>query len=229
MTEHWVYILSESDYDDLFYNLCLEIIAQQGYQLISRRLRPGSGISSVRRNIRLLLRDIAHTGKVEQTFFVIALDNDRCPIHPHHEQIPDIHKLPIKEQRKQCRFCEIERVIQEILGQDRHLWPIKGAVAVPVQMLESWLLLICNKDVYKDERSLPLFAWKSLSLAQQYYAPGKPDDQLKDLKEREKSTLQISSEEDFYLYCIEHLVPAELASLSPSFALFKKQVEGWNT
>lgn len=229
MTENWVYILSESDHDELFYNLCLETITEQGYQLISRRLRRGSGISSVRRSIRLLLQNIVHTGTVESTFFVIALDNDRCPIHPQHEQIPDIHKLPRKEQHKQCRFCEIERIVQGMLGEDRHVWPIQGAIAVPVQMLESWLLLICNKDVYKEERSLPLFAWKSQPMTQQYYAPDKPSDQLKDFKELEKFRLYITSEEDLCLHCIEHLVPDDLASISPSFALFKQQVEAWKT
>lgn len=227
MTENWVYILSESDYDDLFYTLCLETMTKQGYHLISRRMRPGSGISSVRRSIRLLLKDIVHTGRVEQTFFVIALDNDRCPVHPQHEQIPHIHKLPDREQHKQCRFCEIEQSVQDILGKNRHCWPIQGAIAVPVQMLESWLLLICNQDTYKDERALPLFAWKSQTLAQRYYAPEQPDDQLKDLKEREKVRLQLTSEEDFCLYCIEHLVPETLARIAPGFALFKQQVEEW--
>lgn len=33
MTENWVYILSESDHDELFYNRCLETITEQGYQL----------------------------------------------------------------------------------------------------------------------------------------------------------------------------------------------------
>ncbi len=227
MIENWVYILSESDYDDLFYTLCLEAITKQGYHLISRRMRRGSGISSVRSSIRLLLKDIAHTGSVDNTFFVIALDNDRCPVHPQHEQIPHIHKLPDREQHKQCRFCEIEQSIRDVLGEDRHHWPIKGAIAVPVQMLESWLLLICNPDAYNNERSLPLFAWKSQALAQRYYAPQQPDEQLKDLKEREKVRLQLASEEDLCLYCIEQLVPETLAHIAPSFALFKQQVEEW--
>jgi hypothetical protein len=227
LTENWVYILSESNNDDIFYNLCLETITGQGYRFISRRLRRGGGISAVRRSLRYLLRDISHTGKVENTVFVVALDNDRCPSHPHHNFISCIHKLPRKEQNKQCRFCEIEQIVHETLGEDRNAWPIRGAIAVPVQMLESWLLLMCNKDAYKDESSLPFFAWKSQALAQQYYAPVKPENQLKDLKEYEKSRLGIASEEEFCIHCIEKLVPADLAGISPSFALFKQQIDLW--
>jgi hypothetical protein len=228
LSANWVYILSESDYDDLFYNFCLEAMTGQQYQLISQRLRRGGGISSVRRGIRYLLQQIKHTGRVENTFFVIALDNDRSPVHPHHARIPDSHKLPRKEQEQQCRFCEIERTVKQVLGEERQDWPIKGAFAVPVQMLESWLLLISNKEAYQHERELPVFAWKSQTSAQQYYAPNKPDDQLKDLKELEKAKANMISEEDFYLYCIEMLVAAELSEISPSFALFKEQVDLWH-
>ncbi len=229
MTGNWVYILSESDYDDLFYNLCLETLTGHGYRLISRRLRTGGGITEVRRGIGYLLQDITRTGRVENTFFVIALDDDRCPIHPQHVPLPNRHKLPVREQRKACRFCEIDHRIQEFLGADQETWPIKGAIAVPVQMLESWLLLICNADTYPHEDVLPMFAKKSQALAQCYYAPDKPDNQLKDLKELEKARLRITSEEDFCLHCIGQLKPDDLANVSPSFALFKHQVDTWNT
>ncbi len=43
----------------------------------------------------------------------------------------------------------------DILGNDRDQWPIKGAIAVPVEMLESWLLLGCNECEPED---LPIFS-----------------------------------------------------------------------
>lgn len=227
MADNFIYILAEDDIDDMFYNLCVEKIKGGNYRLIPRRLRRGGGISQVRRYLPILLKDIQHTGEVENTFFVIALDNDRSPAHPAHQQIPNINKLPQKERRKTCRFCELEKTACEILGTDRDAWPIKGAIAVPVQMLESWLLLICNRGEYENEASLPLFAWKSMPLAKTYYAPKQPENQLKDLMGLEKGMLEISSNEDFCLYCIEQLTPEDLAQVSPSFSLFLGQVNAW--
>jgi len=227
LADNFIYILSEDDIDDMFYSLCVEKIKGGDYKLIPRRLRRGGGISQVRRYLPILLKDIQHTGEVENTFFVIALDNDRTPAHPAHQQIPNINKLPKKERRKTCRFCELEKTACEILGTDRDAWPIKGAIAVPVQMLESWMLLICNREEYKDEASLPLFAEQSSFLAKMYYAPKQPGNQLKDLAGLEKGNLGINSREDFCLYCIEHLTPDDLALVSPSFSLFLRQVNNW--
>jgi hypothetical protein len=227
VADNFIYILSESDIDDIYYSLCVEKIKEQAYKLIPRRLRRGGGISQVRRYLRILLKNIRYSGEVENTFFVIAYDNDRSPAHPTHRQIPNIGKLPKNERRKACRFCELEITACEILGADRNTWPIKGAIAVPVQMLESWLLLICNREEYKNEASLPLFARKSMPLAKIYYAPREPENQLKDLVELEKRKSGITSTEDFCLYCIEQLTPEELALVSPSFSLFMGQLEGW--
>ncbi len=141
METNFIYILSEDDNDDAFYKGCIEKMTGKSYDLISRRLRKGGRISQVRKYMPILLRDIRYAGHVDNTFFVIALDNDRSPAHPNHEKLPGFHKLPKKEQRKTCRFCEIERVVVQILGDDREKWPIRGATAVPVQMMESWLLM----------------------------------------------------------------------------------------
>lgn len=227
MADNFIYILSESYNDDIFYNLCVERIKGETYKLISRRLRPGEGISKVRKSLRFLLKDIIHSGEVENTFFVIALDNDRSPAHPTHQQIPNINKLPKRERRKTCRFCELEKTAYEILGAERDTWPIQGAIAVPVQMLESWLLLICNREEYENEISLPLFAWKSMPLAKTYYAPKQPGNQLKDLAEIERGKLRSDSKDDFCLYCVEQLTPDELALASPSFSAFLEQVNNW--
>lgn len=227
MADNFIYILSESNIDDVFYSLCVEKIKEQAYMLVPRRLRRGGGISQVRKYLQILLKDIRYSGEVEITFFVIALDNDRSPAHPTHQQIPNINKLPENERRKTCRFCELEKTAYDILGADRETWPIKGAIAVPVQMLESWLLLICNRREHENEASLPMFAWKSMPLARMYHSPKQPGNQLKDLAGLEKKKLGINSSEDFCLYCIEQLSPDDLALVSPSFSLFLGQVNNW--
>lgn len=175
----YLYLLSESDNDDAFYKACVERLTGKTMELVSRRLRRGGGLPELRSKSRILLGQIKHTGFVEDTFFLIALDNDRSPVHPAHERRSGLSK---KERQKDCRYCEIDSVIQNILG-ERDAWPIPGAVAVPVEMLESWLLLICNPETYHDEASLPPFKTKDQKLARDYYAPRNPPDQLKDLCE----------------------------------------------
>jgi hypothetical protein len=48
---------------------------------------------------------------------------------------------------------------------------------------------------------------------------------LTELNEMKKS--DFSNKEDFYLHCVEALNAQDLASRSPSFALFLKQIEDW--
>ncbi len=170
-----------------------------------------------------MLQQIQQSGYVEETFFLIALDNDRSPVHPTHEQRPG---LSIKEKQKTCRFCEIDEVIQSFLG-ERHEWPIQGAVAVPVEMLESWLLLICQGEKHRDEASLPPFARQDQKLARDFYASKRPPDQLKDLCDLEKQERGIDAALEFFAYCAGRFDPDDLAARAPSFALFKRQVDSW--
>ena len=110
----YLYLLSESDNDDAFYKACIERITGKTVELISRRLRRGGGLSELRSKSRILLGQIKHTGYVAETFFLIALDNDRSPVHPTHEQRSGLSR---KERQKVCRYCKIDSIIQSILGE----------------------------------------------------------------------------------------------------------------
>ncbi len=219
----FLYLLSESDNDDAFFKACVERLTGRTLELVSRRLRRGGGLSELRSKSRILLGQIKHTGYVEETFFLIALDNDRSPVHPTHERRSG---LSIKEKQKTCRFCEIDEVIRSILG-ERDEWPIPGAVAVPVEMLESWLLLICHGEKHRDEASLPPFARQDQKRARDFYAPKKPPDQLKDLCDLEKQERGIDTTLEFVVDCAGRLDPDDLAARAPSFALFKRQLDSW--
>ena len=74
------------------------------------------------------------------------------------------------------RSLFVRGVIRSILG-ERHEWPIPGAIAVPVEMLESWLLLISDGEKHQDEASLPPFARKDQKLVglQILFVGVKPD------------------------------------------------------
>ena len=222
----YLYILSEDKYDDIFYEKCLVKITKKSFNVIPTRTEKGSGISDVRRKLPPLLKSIRYTGEVEDTFFLVAVDNDRRPVHPDHEVRADWSKLPKKEQGDKCRFCEIEKVAKSILGENRDDWPIKGAIVVAVEMMETWQLLICNPDRYKREQDLPLFPKRHKQSAKAYYAFSPPA-QLKDLVMVEQKRLNIKASSDFCLYCAEQLNVEDLKKRSPSFGLLCAQVADW--
>ena len=226
----FLYVISEDDSDDLFYELCVERITGKQFAVDSRRLRRGGGIAAARRMLALILKQIKYIGPVDDTYFVVSLDNDRCRVHPEHQSPLDpnkISRLPKHERDKPCRFCELRHLVIETLGPEES-WSIKGAIGVPVQMLESWLLLISNPDAYSEESQLPLFSRRTKPLAREYYRPRQPPAQLKDLREVEKARLGIEATEEYCLYCVEQLDPDDLSARSSSFSLFRAQVLAWS-
>ncbi|MEM7130219.1 MAG: hypothetical protein AAF702_28065 [Chloroflexota bacterium] len=218
---NYLYLLTEDDNDDLFYEGCVEKLTGKSYSVLNRRIRKGSGISAVRSSLRLLLQDIRRTGHLENTFFLVAIDNDRAPVHPKH---PQIEGLSRSDRSKQCRVCELQEVLNVELDTDRSEWPIRGAIAIPVEMLESWLLLICG---HRSD-TLPFFGRKAQTIAKKYYSPKSPPDQLKDLCNQEIQNSSVGSMAEFCLTCATDLLdPDDLATKSPSFAHFKTQIETW--
>lgn len=222
----FLYVLSESETDDVFYEQCAKKITGKDFEVIPRKLRPGSGLGRIGKNLRYLLRDIKYTGYVDNTFFIVSKDNDRRPAHPDHQRLPKAERLPKKEQNGRCRFCELEETATHFLG-ERKDWPVQGAISVPVQMKESWLLLIINKEKYVHESKLPLFSRKDKPSAIKYYSPRKPDDQLKDILDIEIQNSGLNGEMAFNIYCANQMKPDELAGISPSFKIFKEQIEEW--
>lgn len=214
----YLYLITEDDNDDLFFERCLEQLTGLSFHLMPVRFR--GGIKEVRRISRFTLKTIQRTGRVQDCYFVIVMDNDRSPEHPHHRLVPKIQN----DENNKCRFCEIQQTIEHELGTDQSQWPIKGAWAVPVEMLESWLLLILHPEW--NQTDLPIFPERNKLVAQQYYG-NRLTDQLKDLCEQEKTQWNILGNGEFCLACAEQLDSQQLAQQSPSFALFKQQIENW--
>lgn len=106
--------------------------------------------------------------------------------------------------------------------------PTRGDRPVPVQMLESWLLLIAAPDAYAHETSLPLFSDQGSTSAKQYYSSQTPPPQLKDLKRQERTRLGLGSEQAFCRCCLGQLQPEDLAGRSPSFQRFLDEIAGWS-
>lgn len=223
----YLHILSESDNDDIFYQNCLERLTGRSFQVLtSKRLRKSGGSAELRKNLGPFFRTIKYTGEVDDTFFLVVHDNDRSPVHPNHKTRSDNSKLPKNDRSKTCQYCDIQNVVQEVLGVDERQWPIKGAIAVPVEMIESWQLLICNGWKMGSEQSLPIFSKKTKSGAKFYYGSSNPPDQLKDLVKKERMSLNLSPRE-FCAYCGENLDVNDLRDRSPSFNQFAEQVADW--
>ncbi|MEM9275339.1 MAG: hypothetical protein AAGA80_20595 [Cyanobacteria bacterium P01_F01_bin.143] len=221
-----LYLLTEDDNDDLFFELCAERIRGKSFCPVEpRRIRKNGGIGEVRKKLPAFLNDIKKSAGMD-AYFIIALDNDRAPEYlfddnqkPIQKKIPGLSK---RDASKQCRFREIEKRIQELWGYDRSKWPAKGAIAVPVQMLESWILIALDPSCAED---LPIFAEKSQSSAKKFYS-GSPPDQLKDLCDQYRYQKNMVKGE-FVLDVARNMDLDEVAQASCSFAQFRNQVITW--
>lgn len=232
---NYLYILSEDDTDDIFYEGCLNKITGKSFTTESIRARGSGGLSEIEKKLPILIRNIGYSGVAENTFFLVAKDNDRRPIHPDHFDRPDLSKLIKAEPDRlkrgyayNCRYCGISQVIEKEFGANRSDWPIKGAIAVPVEMIETWQLLICNPSKYVEEQSpkMPIFPFQKKNSAKAYCSQKNPPKQLKDLMRDEMARLNMNSR-GFRHHCIENLDVDDLKSRSPSFTQFVEQVSNW--
>ncbi|APZ95508.1 hypothetical protein [Fuerstiella marisgermanici] len=216
-----LYLLTEDDNDDLFFERCAERISGLSFQQMDpRRLRKNGGIGAARKAMPHFLNDLKKAA-FQPAFFVIAIDNDRAPAHPDHKSLPNLGR---RDHGKQCRHCEIMGMIQKEWGHDFRQWPVQGAIAVPVQMLESWLLL----GLDPERGTLPMFSTKTSSLAKAYHN-GKPPDQLKDLRDNYRASNNNIAIGDLCVSVVESLDLGEVCKASPSFRLFHDQVLLWST
>ena len=222
-----LYILSESESDCFFYESYLRKITGKPFNAHYFSPPKGpDGLAGVRKFLRPFIQKYQHVGGFDEAFFLVAVDNDRSPVHPDHESKNDFARLPKADRSKSCRYCEINRGIEFVLGTDRSAWSIQGAIAVPVEMKESWQLLSCDAAKYEAEHSLPIFSEKRYTSAKHYYGAKNTKPQLKDLVFRERTKLGLTLSE-FSEYCAERLDLDDLSARSPSFARFVEQVADW--
>lgn len=214
-------ILAEDDSDEIFYEACAERITGLSFEKVdSLRIRKNGGISAVRTALPAFLNDLKGLSQMGNAYFIIALDNDRAPEHPDHTKIEGLSR---RDRSQRCRFCKLNSAITEVFGHDQNRWPAKGAIAVPVQMLESWILLA----IEPSRGELPLFSRKNSSSARVFYS-GAPPDQLKDLCKAAKNEVGIESNSEFFLDVAGRLEIEEVCVESPSFQSFKEQLDSWS-
>lgn len=195
-----LWLLTESDGEDLIFEALVEKITGSRFQPISRRLTGSRGISGVQQNLKYFLKDIKRTGQMESSFFVVAVDNDRLARRP-----------------------LIMARLTELIG-PKEDWPIQGAVAVPIEMIESWALLATGK--HGPDASLPRFSDAKSFIAKRELGSNAPP-QLKELIAEERKAVGIGSSTDFILQALLNCEPEVLGERSASFREFYNEVNEW--
>ncbi len=217
-----LYLLAESDADELFFEAVAERITGFSFTLAECRVRRNQGYAAVRVAVKLFLQTIQRSTADGNTHFIISVDNDRAPHRWEDEQ--SRRNLSSNDQRKEDRYQRFEGEMHRVLGEDRSAWNAKGALAIPIEMVEAWLLLANNPDEFDD---LPRFARSSDPSARQFYRSHTPPPQLKDQVKLLMAERNCSSRPEFFVDCAHELNPEQLAERSPSFRYFHDQLRGW--
>ena len=215
----FLYILSEGERDELFYDLIAERVTGQRFERPSDfRLRHGANWKTALAGGRLLLSRVRHWKESQDVAVILAVDNDRAPGHP--GSLPHPRPLVGQDLKKQPRYPAVRQMIADALGSDCSTWPVDVAVAMPVEMIESWVLLLCDPN----RPTLPLFAEAIQPSARAYYG-ATPPPQLKDLCKAEAAAIQKPLDEYFW-HAAEKNIESAIA-VSPSFKMFVEELKQW--
>ena len=216
----YLYILCEGEKDEMFYERFAERVTGMSFmQPHDFRVRHGANFKTAIATARLLLDRVKHWTGQQDVAVIVAVDNDRAPGHP--GSAPPARTLPKSDQKKGARYPALKKMLADKLGSDPAAWPVDAALAVPVEMIESWLLLLLDPH----QTDLPLYAEASQRTARDYYG-GTPPPQLKDLRNSSANQRNVTVEE-LFLEAADCGDLTQLAQASPSYALFQNDLQSW--
>lgn len=220
MADMFLYILCEGELDEMFYERIAERVTGKTFESpADLRLRPGSNWKTAIAGAKMLLARVRHWQGAHEVGAIIAVDNDRAPNHPGGSVFP--RHLPARDQHKQPRYTALVNLVHDALGYDRRAWPVKVALAVPVEMIESWVLALLNP---RQASALPIFSQASSASAWAYHGSNPPP-QLKDLVEHEAMQANLGKLELFWEAAESDLAAA--SSESPSLRMFLDELNAW--
>lgn len=221
-----LYLLTESDFDSLIYEALVTRLTNDGYVPVCRRMRKGSGVGAVRASLAVALKEVSRMAQGSGVCFLVAMDNDRAPIESGDALTSQArNRLSHFDQRKSDRLAMLTEAIKQQLesGASDPLTPI--AVAVPVEMIETWLLLIARGGLAEE---CPRFSRQDSTLAKQFHHPSAPPAQLKDRCETAQVEDGFQYHDEWALHLIfERLSPEDLARRAHSFALLAQSLSSW--
>lgn len=216
-----LHVLSESDTDAFFYERIAERVTSRSFVRCDIRLRRGCGHAQVMASIKLLLSKFPAGSPRPDSAILLTVDNDRCPDHPGASAHPK--PLSSAERRRQSRWLTVRQVMEARWGSFRGNWPVDVAVAIPVEMIESWVLLLLDPG----RGPLPIYSRQTDSMAVAFHHPEKPGRQLKDLLIDEarargclvRDLIIDAAESDLQL----------VKDASTSFRMFVEELESWRS
>ena len=213
-------ILCEGETDEMFYERLTERVTAWNFEKpMDFRLRRGANFKTALAKARLLLNRLRHWKDQQDVCVVIAVDNDRAPGNPGARDLARV--LPPFDRKKEARYPALVKMVEERLGVDRAGWPVQVALAMPVEMIESWLLVLIDPE----RGELPLFSRADDQIARVYHGKNPPL-QLKDLRDAEAKKRGVRVEELFFE--VADIGDLErLAAREGSFAMFKAELEKW--
>ena len=222
-----LYLVSESDNDAVFYALCAEKLTGNAYEPVPLKNRKGDGVAAVKSQLRdALVGARAAARGSEPVAFIAAMDNDRAP-HVENSSPPpggtglNRANLIEKERIRENRLEWMTSTVEGVLGQNRNAWPMPVALAVPVEMIESWIVRACREQ---PPQPVPHFSRSDSLRARSYYAPSDPPPQWKDIAAEEQGDMD---KRDFYARVVTELNADALAGRSISFQMFKEWLDRW--
>lgn len=204
----------------MFYErLCERLTGLSFFRPDEFRTRSGANWKTAIVAARLLMERFVRFTAPQEIAVLIAIDNDRAPGHPGCRNYPQ--PLPAHDRKKEPRFPKLQAMVNENLGADPAQRCVQAVIAMPVEMIESWLLLLL--DPSRADNDLPPFAEADSAIAREYYGK-QPPPQLKDLREAERSIRNVDLETLFFDAADAGDLDG-LTTASESFAVFRKEVE----
>ena len=219
-----LYVLCEGERDGFLLERLAERATVRTFQTPrdEPHLRQNASWKQVMAGARIQLNRFKNMGGVRQDIgIIIAVDNDRAPGHPG-ATLPPPRPLPNRDRAKSSRYEALQTMVRDALGPRREDWPVEVALAVPVEMIESWVLHL--HDPSRPE-PLPLFAEADQPGARAYHG-GQAPPQLKDLCRAEALAAGHSLADHFWAAAECDLDAASEAS--PSLAMYLAELRTWH-
>lgn len=216
----YLYILCEGETDEMFYERLTERVTGWSFEKPADfRLRRGSNLKSALAFSRMLLSRVQHWTDQQDVCVVIAVDNDRAPGHL--GAVVPQRPLPAYDRKKDARYPTLVKLVEEKLGADRSKRPVQVALAVPVEMMESWVLVLLDPNC----AGLPLFSRATDKIAREYHGKNPPP-QLKDLTDEVAKDRALRVDE-LVLEAADQGDLMRLAERESSFTLFFAELKTW--
>ncbi len=227
-----LYLAGESDADEDFFADCAEKVIGNRFQRVRLRNRRGDGVDAVRRQAKnALLIAVAAAEGPEPVAFITGMDNDRAP-HPENSKSSpvstglDRERLPDEDKRKDNRYDWLESLVKTARRQHKGEWRLSVAIAVPVEMIESWIVRALSEH---PPQPTPHFSTKGSSGVWEYYEQtvGDTPQQWKDLADAEIKRLRLADHRALRAHFVANLDAEALARRSLSFRMFKEWLDAW--